>query len=59
MVRNFTCPVGSVVREEQCVCRAMAGFFSEATGCPATEQCLREDRQICESFIEQIPTVCP
>ena len=32
MVRNFTCPVGSVVREEQCVCRAMAAFFSEATG---------------------------
>lgn len=56
MVRNFTCPVGSVVREEQCVCRAMAGFFSEATGRPTTEQCLREDRLICQYFIEQRPT---
>ena len=53
MVRNFTCPVGSVVREEQCVCRAMAAFFSEATGMPASEQCLREDRLICQYFIEQ------
>ncbi|MGB3122302.1 MAG: ArsR family transcriptional regulator [Pseudomonas sp.] len=52
MVRNFTCPVGSVVREEQCVCRAMAAFFSEATGMPASEQCLREDRLICQYFIE-------
>lgn len=53
MVRNFTCPVGSVVREEQCVCRAMAAFFSEATGRPASEQCLREDRLICQYFIDQ------
>ena len=52
MVRIFTCPVGSVVREEQCVCRAMAAFFSEATGMPASEQCLREDRLICQYFIE-------
>lgn len=56
MVRNFTCPVGSVVREEQCVCRAMAGFFSEATGQPASECCLREDRLICQYFIEQNST---
>ncbi|KAF1007798.1 MAG: hypothetical protein GAK32_02225 [Pseudomonas fluorescens] len=53
MVRNFTCPVGSVVREEQCVCRVMAAFFSEATGCPASEQCLREDRLICQYFIDR------
>ena len=56
MVRNFTCPVGSVVREEQCVCRAMAAFFSEATGMPASEQCLREDRLICQYFIEKSET---
>lgn len=55
MVRNFTCPVGSVVREEQCVCRAMAAFFSEATGMPASEQCLREDRLICQYFIKHAP----
>lgn len=53
MVRNFTCPVGSVVREEQCVCRAMAAFFSEATGFPAREECLREDRLICQYFIQK------
>jgi predicted ArsR family transcriptional regulator len=53
MVRNYTCPMGSAVRGEPCVCRALASFFSEATGCPATEQCAREDRLICQYFIKQ------
>lgn len=53
MVRNYTCPVGSLVRNEQCVCRAMASFFSEATGRAATDQCIRGDRLVCQYFIEQ------
>ncbi len=51
MIRNYSCPVGGAVREEPCVCEAMAAFFSEATGCPASEYCLREDRLICQYFI--------
>jgi predicted ArsR family transcriptional regulator len=53
LVRNYSCPVGTVVREEACVCRALAAFFSEATGRPVTEQCLRDGRLICQYFIDQ------
>jgi predicted ArsR family transcriptional regulator len=53
MVRNYTCPMGTAVRGESCVCQALASFFSEATGCPATEQCSREDRLTCQYFIKR------
>lgn len=52
LVRNYSCPLGSAVREASCMCRAMASFFSEATGRPATEQCLRGDRLICQYLIK-------
>jgi predicted ArsR family transcriptional regulator len=48
MVRNYSCPVASAVRETPCVCKAMAAYFSEATGRPVTEHCLREGRLICQ-----------
>lgn len=48
MVRNYSCPVAGAVRETSCVCRAMAAYFSEATGRPVTEHCLRTDRLICQ-----------
>ncbi|MCG0583066.1 MarR family transcriptional regulator [Burkholderia cenocepacia] len=48
VVRNFSCPVGSAVRETPCVCRAIAAYFSEATGRPATEECLRGGRLVCQ-----------
>lgn len=53
MVRNYSCPVASAVRSESCVCRAIAAFFSEATGRPATEMCLRKGRVICQYLIER------
>ena len=53
MVRNYSCPLGSAVRGEACVCRALAAFFSEATGRPVAEQCLRDGRLICQYFIDQ------
>ncbi|WP_210247965.1 hypothetical protein [Rhizobium tropici] len=52
LVRNYSCPLGSAVREEKCVCRALAAFFSEATGRLATEQCLRDDRLLCQYLIK-------
>jgi predicted ArsR family transcriptional regulator len=48
MIRSFACPVGSAVRQDPCMCQALAAFFSEATGCRVTECCLREDRLICQ-----------
>jgi predicted ArsR family transcriptional regulator len=48
MVRNHSCPVAGAVRETPCACKALAAFFSEATGRPASEHCLREDRLICQ-----------
>ncbi|MEZ1314452.1 ArsR family transcriptional regulator [Pseudomonas fluorescens] len=53
MVRNYTCPLGGAVRDEPCVCRAMASFFSEATGQPAADQCLRGERLVCQYLIER------
>lgn len=53
MVRNYTCPLGGAVHDQPCVCRAMASFFSEATGQPAADQCLRGERLICQYLIEQ------
>lgn len=54
MVRNYSCPVAGAVRANPCVCKALAGFFSEATGRPATEMCRREGRLICQYKIEQL-----
>ncbi|MEX3686992.1 MULTISPECIES: helix-turn-helix transcriptional regulator [Paraburkholderia] len=48
MVRNYSCPVAGAVRETPCVCRALAAYFSEATGRPVSEHCLREGRLICQ-----------
>jgi len=52
MVRNYSCPLGSAVRDQPCVCRALSSFFSEATGRPATEHCSRDGRLICQYFID-------
>lgn len=51
MVRNYSCPIGTVVRGEPCACRVMAAFFAEATGRPVTERCRREERLICQYWI--------
>lgn len=53
MVRNYTCPLGGAVHDQPCVCRAMASFFSEATGQPAADQCLRGERLICQYLIQR------
>src|SRR6516165_7160096 len=52
-VRNYSCPIASAVRTEPCVCRALAAFFSEATGQPAVEQCLRGERLICQYLVQR------
>jgi predicted ArsR family transcriptional regulator len=52
MVRNFNCPIGSVVRQEPGACRAMAAFFSEATGRPTTVCCQRGERLICQYLVK-------
>jgi predicted ArsR family transcriptional regulator len=53
MVRNYSCPVGTAVRGEAGVCRALASFFSEATGRPASVHCMREGRLICQYLIKR------
>ncbi|WP_395675330.1 helix-turn-helix transcriptional regulator [Inquilinus sp.] len=55
MVRNYSCPIGGAVRADPCACRVMAAFFSEATGRPATEHCLRDGRLVCQYLIEDGP----
>ncbi|WP_260954340.1 helix-turn-helix transcriptional regulator [Pseudomonas citri] len=52
MVRNYSCPIGSAVRQEPCGCKALAAFFSEATGMPAQEHCLRDGKLICQYLIQ-------
>jgi predicted ArsR family transcriptional regulator len=53
IVRNYSCPLGGAVRGQLCVCTALAAFFSEATGQPAVEQCLRDERLICQYVINR------
>ncbi len=53
LVRNYSCPVASAVRGESRICRALAAFFSEATGRPVTEMCLRQGRLTCQYLIER------
>ena len=53
VVRNYSCPIASAVRTEPCVCRALAAFFSEATGQPSVEQCLRGERHICQYLVQR------
>lgn len=53
MVRSFGCPVAAGVRAEPCLCQTMAAFFSEATGRPVEERCLRGDRLICQYLIKK------
>ena len=48
LVRNYSCPVAGAVRKTPCMCKALAAFFSEATSRPASEQCLREGRLLCQ-----------
>ncbi|WP_186119727.1 hypothetical protein ACN262_04465 [Burkholderia gladioli] len=55
MVRNYSCPLGGATRSAPCVCKALAAFFSEATGNPATECCLRGDRLICQYLVQVKP----
>ncbi len=52
MVRNYSCPIGAAVRSEQCACRVIAAFFSEATGRPVTEHCIRDERLTCQYLID-------
>jgi predicted ArsR family transcriptional regulator len=53
LVKNYSCPMGSSVRGEPCVCRALSAFFSEATNSEVTEQCIRGDRLICQYLIDK------
>jgi predicted ArsR family transcriptional regulator len=48
VVRNYSCPIAGAVRKTPCACKALAAFFSEATGRPAVDQCLREGRLVCQ-----------
>lgn len=52
MVRNYSCPISTVVRGESCACRMLAAFFSEAAGRPVTEHCLRDERLTCQYLID-------
>ncbi len=47
VIQSHNCPLASAVRSDSCVCRVVASFFSEATGCKVEEQCQRGDRLIC------------
>ena len=51
MVRSYSCPLARAVRREPCVCKAMAQFFSSATGAVVEERCIRSDGLICQFAI--------
>jgi predicted ArsR family transcriptional regulator len=54
IVRNYSCPIARVIRNTPCACSAVAAFFSEATGRPVSEHCLRDGRLICQYRISPL-----
>ena len=53
IVRSHSCPLGSSVRRNACVCKVMAAFFQESTGARVEERCQRGEKLVCEFLIEK------
>lgn len=52
-VQSFSCPLGRAVRQQPCVCQAMAAFFAEATGGRVEQTCQHGDKLVCQFEIRR------
>lgn len=52
MIKNMSCPLASAVREEPCVCDAVASFFSKATGLNVRAECSYGEMLVCRYKIK-------
>lgn len=48
LVKNHTCPLAKAVRQEPCVCDAVAAFFTAATGAKIKANCSYGEMLICQ-----------
>ena len=51
LIRSYSCPLARAVRQNGCVCTAVATFFSHVTGKDVVEQCSRGQRLVCQFAI--------
>ena len=52
IIRSYTCPIASVVRNDPCACASLEAFFSKVTGCPVREVCSRDGKLVCQFEID-------
>ena len=52
-VRSYSCPLARAVRQDACVCSAVASFFSCVTGTKVDEQCERGNKLLCKFVISK------
>ncbi len=48
VLKSFTCPIGSVVRIDDCGCLMMASLFEALSGLPTEVRCKRQERLVCQ-----------
>jgi predicted ArsR family transcriptional regulator len=47
IVLSHSCPIGSLVRADRCICSSIAAFLSKASGRNAVSQCIYADKLTC------------
>lgn len=52
IVMSHSCPIGRLVRTDQCICSAIATFLAESTGCTAKADCIYAEKLTCRFRIE-------
>ena len=59
VVLSHSCPIGRLVRTDQCICSAIASFLAEASGRKATANCVYADKLTCRFRIEEAKRQSP
>ena len=53
IVRSYTCPIASMVREDRACCRIIQEFFAHATGHTCVQECKIGNRVVCQYRISK------
>lgn len=52
IVMSHSCPIGRLVRTDQCICSAIAAFLAASTQCKASADCIYAEKLTCRFRIE-------
>ena len=53
IVRSYTCPIASMVREDRACCKIIQEFFAHATGHTCVQECKIGNRVVCQYRISK------